>query len=307
MIFFAGTMFDIIDLNETDHNTKPVAETTTNPQEKNLFKTIKKWIPKSEKTEKGLNEQKPKFLSKTVIYKNSDPKRTNLNPTTKDSVNKTQNPRKTQTTTENYLNSENENVDINKEFPLFPITKDASIFLNRTFRKQPPKIKKYELTDTDDLPVRDISNNVEDKTPDMQFENLSSKINILNVKGISKHEVITMTHDVMDIDPKIDILNNNVSTQNNESEIIEFVAPSEIGNKTFDSEIFTNQFLSKTFSGEKNIPNLTTASGKSNTTEEPLEKDQTNPEDQPRPNRQRQLTRPQRKTFYPYFFSRVLG
>ncbi|XP_022909455.1 uncharacterized protein [Onthophagus taurus] len=31
------------------------------------------------------------------------------------------------------------------------------------------------------------------------------------------------------------------------------------------------------------------------------------PEVQPRPNRQRQLTRNQRKTFYPYFFSRMLG
>lgn len=31
------------------------------------------------------------------------------------------------------------------------------------------------------------------------------------------------------------------------------------------------------------------------------------PEAQPRPNRQRQLTRPQRRSFYPYFFSRVLG
>lgn len=31
------------------------------------------------------------------------------------------------------------------------------------------------------------------------------------------------------------------------------------------------------------------------------------PETQPRPNRQRQLTRPQRRSFYPYFFSRVLG
>lgn len=40
------------------------------------------------------------------------------------------------------------------------------------------------------------------------------------------------------------------------------------------------------------------------TTEEPLEPI---PEAQPRPNRNRVLTRPQRRSFYPYFFSRVLG
>lgn len=291
-------MFDIIDLNETEHNTKPTAETTTS-QEKNVFKPIKKWIPKIEKTDKVPNEQKSKPLSKTEIYKNADRKKTNLNPV-KDSVNKAQS-----ITTENNLNVENENKNINREYPLYTITKDASMFLNRTFRKQPPNIEKYELTDNDELPFHDISNNVEDKTPDMQFENLSSKINLLN-SGISKQESVTMAHDIMDIDPKIDILNNNVSTQNNESEIIEFVAPSEIGNKTFESEIFTNQFLTKTFPDEENIPNPTTSPGKSNTTEESLEKGQTNPVN-PRPNRQRQLTRPQRKSFYPYFFSRVLG
>lgn len=40
------------------------------------------------------------------------------------------------------------------------------------------------------------------------------------------------------------------------------------------------------------------------TTEEPME---AIPEAQPRPNRNRVLTRPQRRSFYPYFFSRVLG
>lgn len=290
--FFLGTMFDIVDLNETERSTKSSPETATISQEVTQFKSVKKWLPKSEKIEKEVNEQKPKTLTKTEMYKNSDPKKKNSTPV-KESVN-----RSTQTT-ENYFNTANENTDINKEFPFYAIMKNESIFLNRTFRKQLPNIQKYELTDNEEVSVQDVSNDVDDKMPDMQFENLPQNINLLNSNGFSKPETVTT-----DIDPKIDILNNNVSTHDNESEIIEFVAPSEIDNKTFDGDIFTNQFLSRNLD-EKNVANPT--SGKSNTTEEPLEKDQTNPEDQPRPNRQRQLTRPQRKTFYPYFFSRVLG
>lgn len=286
-------MFDIIDLNETERSTKSSPETTTIAQEITQFKPIKKWLPKSEKIEKEVNEQKPKSSTKIELYKNSDPKRRNFTPA-RESVN-----RSTQTT-EKYSNTANENTDINREFSFYPIIKNESIFLKRTFRKQLPNIKKYELADNEEVSVQDVSNDVGEKMPDMQFENLPQNINLLTPNGFSKPEPVTT-----DIDPKIDILNNNVSTHDNESEIIEFVAPSEIGNKTFDDDIFANQFSSKNLD-EQNIPNLTT-SGKSNTTEEPLEKDQTNPEDQPRPNRQRQLTRPQRKTFYPYFFSRVLG
>lgn len=283
-------MFDIIDLNETEHNTKSTPMMTTISQEKAQFKPIKKWLTKTEKPAKGLNELKPKPLTKTEVYKNSDSKKTNF-ASVKESVNKA-----TQTTTENYSNGENEN----REFPFYPIIKNESQFLNRTFRKQLPNIQKYELADNDEPPFQDISNSVDDKSPDMQFESLPQDINLLNSNGFPKPETVTT-----EIDQKIDILNNNVSTHDNESEIIEFVAPSEIGNKTFDGTIFSNQFSAK-ISDEKNVPSPTT-SGKSNTTKEPLEKDQTNPEDQPKPNRQRQLTRPQRKSFYPYFFSRVLG
>lgn len=46
------------------------------------------------------------------------------------------------------------------------------------------------------------------------------------------------------------------------------------------------------------------ATGMNKTMDDPVE---TPPEPGPRPNRSRKLTRPQRRSFYPYFFSRVLG
>lgn len=245
------------------------------------------------------------MLSKSNIYKTNDTKINNLNFVKTAYQQKVNDIKEGQATTENILVGETKNAYINKEFPLFPILKDT-LFLNRTFRKQLPQTEKYEFPENNAMPFQDISNSVEEKTPDLQFENLQSNIKSLNIDQIAKQESATVTN-IMDIDPKIDILNNNISSQNNESEIIEFVASPEIANTTFDSDIFGNHFLSKTFVEGKPMLNLTSSEKAINTTEEPLERDQNNPENQPRPNRQRQLTRPQRKTFYPYFFSRVLG
>lgn len=300
-------MFDIIDLNETDHDPKLTEETTITQQEHINFKPPKKLTQKNDKIGNNMNEEKQKAISKTEIYKNVDPKKQNLNPAKTFFQKKAENRRGTQiTSTERELLIENQNLDVNKEFPLFPIIKDLSLFLNRTSRKQPPT-PKSAFNNVNSLPVQDISNSVEDKTPDMQFENLPIKFNISrNLGEILTQETVIAAH-IIDIDPKIDILNNNLSSHTNESEIIEFVAPPEITNKTFDDDLLKNEFSPRTALEEKNKLNQT-APGKSNdNTEETMEKDPSNPETQPRPNRQRQLTRPQRKTFYPYFFSRVLG
>lgn len=286
-------MFDIIDLNETEHETKPTEEATIALQENINFKPAKKLTQKGDKIGKEVNKEKQKLISKTDIYKNADPKKQNLNPI-KSTVQKKTAGKETLTTPQQIdLLIENEKSDFTKEFPLFPIIKDPSPFLNRTFRKSPVR-QKSQFTDIKTLNVQDISNSVQDKIPDMQFESLPTKI---NVDATLKPETVSFTH-IIDIDPKIDILNNNSSVQNNDSEIIEFVAPPEIANKTFEGD----QFMEAT-----NKVNLAGTTKSKDTTEEPLENDQTNPDDQPKPNRQRQLTRPQRKTFYPYFFSRVLG
>nr|XP_023023265.1 uncharacterized protein LOC111511482 [Leptinotarsa decemlineata] len=93
------------------------------------------------------------------------------------------------------------------------------------------------------------------------------------------------------IDPNIDALNTNLKA-NNDSEIIE------------DFEIKIKQSLKKQLEPNSLQDEVKNELG-SEITEEPVEIDETAA--QQKPNRQRQLTRPQRRPFYPYFFSRVLG
>lgn len=293
-------MFDIVDLNETVHQTKATVQTTISTEEKNNLKPVKKFSQEGDRIGKDVNEEKQNPLTKTEIYKSTDPKKHLVNAAKP--IGKITDALTTPTHTETIKDSPKFN--INQEFPLFSIVKEPTVFLNRTFRKQPPKpvVQSSEFTDINSLEVQDISNSVEDKTPDMQFENVPQKINNLNVTPKQDGATISMAP-IIDIDPKIDILNNNVSAQNNESDIIEFIEPQEIANKTF-----YEQFLAKTLLGEKSEEQLPETDAKSKvTTEESLEQAPTSANDQPRPNRQRQLTRPQRKTFYPYFFSRVLG
>ena len=69
-----------------------------------------------------------------------------------------------------------------------------------------------------------------------------------------------------------------------------------------ESNLTKEQFLPKSLLGE--IQNKIDMVGGTSPSSESFEPE---PQAQPRPNRQRQLTRPQRRSFYPYFFSRVLG
>lgn len=96
------------------------------------------------------------------------------------------------------------------------------------------------------------------------------------------------------IDPKIEDLNANFS-ENNESEIFiitptKTVAPERLQSENDSIKLFTKPSLE-----EQKIAS----------TEEPLL--EPIPQPHPKPNRKRQLTRPQSRSFYPYFFSRVLG
>ncbi|KAF2884745.1 hypothetical protein ILUMI_21420, partial [Ignelater luminosus] len=120
-----------------------------------------------------------------------------------------------------------------------------------------------------------------------------------------------------EIDPRIDTLNAKGvnSTKNNDSEIITPITSSV---ERVEQADLKKQFLPKPLLEEsEKIEDKTdksqevvmeepqeTVSTMINPTGEPLEPI---PQQQPRPNRQRLLTKPQRRSFYPYFFSRVLG
>lgn len=96
------------------------------------------------------------------------------------------------------------------------------------------------------------------------------------------------------IDPKIEDLNANFS-ENNESEIF-IPIPTKMLSEQQENNLLKqeNTLLTKSAIEEQ----------KPTITEEPL---QPIPQPHPKPNRKRQLTRQQSRSFYPYFFSRVLG
>lgn len=88
------------------------------------------------------------------------------------------------------------------------------------------------------------------------------------------------------IDPKLEDLNSNFS-ENNESEIF-IITPSKIVAERMQKESNSAKESFETSTAhEESVESI--------------------PLPQPKPNRKRQLTRPQYRSFYPYFFSRVLG
>ncbi|XP_044751583.1 uncharacterized protein LOC123311595 [Coccinella septempunctata] len=105
------------------------------------------------------------------------------------------------------------------------------------------------------------------------------------------------------IDPKIDLLNKN-SSRNNDSEAVQTVSDVEKAESAWGKE----EIMSKSLLGEietitdEVIENKTSEMG--SPTSEPLNSEPFPPN---RPNRRRKLTSAQRRSYYPYFFSRVLG
>lgn len=102
------------------------------------------------------------------------------------------------------------------------------------------------------------------------------------------------------IDPKLVDLNFNKSKNNNSEKVpikIQAAQPTTTENSYSNKEEINTEFDDYAKELEVSNPLKTTP-------EDPVEPE---PEAQPRPNRNRVLTRPQRRSFYPYFFSRVLG
>ncbi|CAG9864487.1 unnamed protein product [Phyllotreta striolata] len=208
-----GTMFDIIELNETALPKEDEDGVKNKPSTKLSNKTAKK-------------------TSKKDVYKNADPKK-------RKPTDKTQpNPAKIDGDIDE-KERQIEMEDLNKEVEVFPIVGDKSPHLNRTFRKEPPKVIE-----------RDVEDNKLELLDGGDGENATRRI-----------------------DPNIEALNENLA-RNNDSE--------PVGEKP----AVQKEVAEKTKVGAEGL----------------------NEEEQrPKPNRQRQLTRPHGRPFYPNFFSRVLG
>lgn len=188
------------------------------------------------------------------------------------------------------------------------------------YQKEPPQETPYvtyeSLKNSKQTPevnneINDNDVRVFDKTPSKDVEMYSGIPNLLiklnktskkelkaNIEDSNKPAIVTTAttlelvqdtkpnniEEVL-IDPKMEDLNANFS-ENNESEIF-IPTPTKISTEHLQNK------EDKTLTGQKVIA-----------TEEPLEPI---PQPHPKPNRKRQLTRPQSRSFYPYFFSRVLG
>ncbi|KAL3280635.1 hypothetical protein HHI36_003871 [Cryptolaemus montrouzieri] len=130
--------------------------------------------------------------------------------------------------------------------------------------------------------------------------------NKLFVEINKKPLTLTSTTTNILIDPKLDELNKNIS-QNNDSEVLPELAEVEkIESESAPWE--KDEMMSKSLLGE--IETITddvienNTSNLENPTSEPLNSEPITPY---HPNRRRRLTNTQRRSYYPYFFSRVLG
>nr|CAI5863813.1 unnamed protein product [Callosobruchus analis] len=136
-----GTMFDIIELNDTSADVeKAPAESSTSSQPVMSKPSVKLTKLNEKKTAKDVSV-KTKPLTKKDIYKISDPKKAQVVPTKS-----TQQPVET-------LELMNE-TDITKEVVMVPIVNDQSLKLNRTFRKEvpsPPTDDSIEFNDVEEV------------------------------------------------------------------------------------------------------------------------------------------------------------
>lgn len=174
----------------------------------------------------------------------------------------------------------------------------------------------YESLKTIEV-TNEISGNdvrIFDKTPSKDVEmysgipNLIIKLNKTKNKNSISKETISSTTSVLElvhdpksdaeeilIDPKLEDLNANFS-ENNESEIF-IPTPTKYSSEHLEKQNDSNKEV-------KMFVKSTSEEHKGTVTEESLEPI---PQPHPKPNRKRQLSRPQSRSFYPYFFSRVLG
>ncbi|KAJ8918200.1 hypothetical protein NQ315_014067 [Exocentrus adspersus] len=324
-----GTMFDIIELNDT-------ATETDSPTTQNMSPT--------QKLESKLRTKLTQPLLSTVTTAKEDSgsstKPFKHQKSSKKDVLKQSNKKAYKPLSTTFTKSqEKQDADaITKEVELYPIIKDSSKKLNRTFRKElPPFPSKHMETNkfgTSKLINLSIDNTLSNSVTENMEIKLQGKGNNIteilfittsrrttdNTKEIKpnrttyytseeieispKEDGISRTTSITEIDPKLDILNSNLTT-NNESEIIDHFLKEtiqEIPQTTFSA--MKKQYLPKSLVGEVTTSVTTATVEVTHVSDDPLG---TEPEEQPRPNRQRQLTRPQRRSFYPYFFSRVLG
>lgn len=381
-----GTMFDIIELNDTGieeaKSTKvsPSSKefsfsdskvtsssplTSTSTQENKTYSTTVAYYKEAPpESTRVTNKSSKKFDRKSKIeyYKKSDPKKINFQ------AEKEQRKKKEEKLDGQSTNHEEFDQDLNKEVEMFPVIASGGplVKLNRTHRKELPLIDESEREFFDENPVVELNQDIdgnnrmgyveESKHVEIQMQKKqdtnSSDVFIVTTKFLDEklgrknfhHNESTTTFserhnetsqqdkvplsgrnnkfeddksstvpnepesvsstsaDVL-IDPKIDLLNKN-SSRNNDSEAVQTGTDVEKAEPAQGQE----EIMSKSLLGEIEaitddvIENKTSEMG--NPTSEPLNSEPFSPK---LANRRRKLTNTKRRSFYPYYFSRVLG
>lgn len=330
-----GTMFDIIELNDTS-DMKLLQQQTTSTPETKTSKPSTKLQQLDVKNTKTNVDSKTKLFTKKEIYKNSDPKKKNTQKISEEKSDKTvafNEERKKNETTVNVkraaiktINAKEEEIehtteervskeelDLNKQVEIIPLKQTIQTYSKEDIETNLSKegdIEKrinldHEKENKESMEDMDLNKEIEifpivnDKSPHLnrtfrkelpmmadepQFEEINgNKLELMDIDEFAPENETK-------IDPNIYLLNKNI-TRNNESETVEVL-----------KKQLLPKLLQKTNISEEKEEPTTLQSVRVASVDEIGES-----ENHPRPNRQRQLTRPHGRPFYPNFFSRVLG
>lgn len=305
---YTGTMFDLIELNETEEHQQTTGTTTSR------VPTTSEEPNKKQVTKKPVLPTKKKANSATT---NTPP-----NPT-------------------KHVQSVDEmEENLTKEFEMMPDIHDKSIKLNRTFRKELPPLNEEEekehgslekgsqfgvprivaftvlnaVDDTDD------DNGYQADQPQAEKTNHTDKIPLMTVKNddtttpspkdqlidtenieISKKTVSITNSPVNPVDPRIYMINHHLSHANHTGE--HNFSATTTTNAPPQTNATKKEYLPKSLLGEDSPSTISTVqSTESGYSDHPF------PSDEPKKvNRHRNLHTNKGRKFYPYFFSRMLG
>ncbi|KAI4466231.1 mannose phospholipase lectin receptor related [Holotrichia oblita] len=214
--------------------------------------------------------------------------------------------------TANDLSTKSDDKTLSKEVEMIPpgIAINSMAKLNRTNRKELPMIEDFD--DSND----EIDLDIDNKLP---YEKAYTRHQTVEIK---LHSDQNKTKSVLFVTTKVNEKNKwaketeNVQKQTELDKITPTERPTTLENFGITTTDLPNKALKEKFlpkalqetqiisSKKPDAETLESEVENFEGTDEPLYLE---PQAQPRPNRQRQLTRPQRKSFYPYFFSRMLG
>ncbi|KRT82590.1 hypothetical protein AMK59_4743, partial [Oryctes borbonicus] len=305
-----GTVLDIVEMNETGIEENKIKESTIAPH-------ILSETHFGDSGTADVATRNTEFLYTTVMYNKEPTEETS--PVTNEALRKSEQQKTAfkgvySLKTLNDLSSKRDDKTLSKEIEMLPpgAAVNSMTKLNRTNRKELPMMEDFD--DSND----EIDLDIDNKLP---YEKTYARHQTVEIK---LHSDQNKTKSVLFVTTRVNEKNKkakemkNVQAQTEITRITSMDNPTTtlqtLGITTTDppNRTLKEKFLPKALLHETQI--VSSKKPETQTPEEEIENFEgtgeplySEPQAQPRPNRQRQLTRPQRKSFYPYFFSRMLG